>query len=63
MYLSLSVVCMAVSFMTNALWPLVFLIPAVAVIHYFVIPREERHLLSRFGSEYKAYVRSVRRWL
>lgn len=63
MYLSLSVVYMAVSFITDALWPLLFLIPAVAVIHYFVIPREERHLRSRFGAEYEAYVGSVRRWL
>jgi protein-S-isoprenylcysteine O-methyltransferase Ste14 len=62
MYLGLSLIHAAVSFMANALWPLVFLLPVVAFIRYYVIAREERHLLSRFGGEYHAYLRSVRRW-
>jgi protein-S-isoprenylcysteine O-methyltransferase Ste14 len=40
------------------------LLPAVLVIvDRGVIRREERYLVTRFGSDYSAYRRRVRRWL
>jgi protein-S-isoprenylcysteine O-methyltransferase Ste14 len=34
-----------------------------SIVDRFVIPREERHLESRFGESYRDYKRRVRRWL
>ncbi len=44
-------------------WLLVTLVPAVAVVRYFVIAREEAYLRRRFGAAYLDYCRRVRRWL
>jgi protein-S-isoprenylcysteine O-methyltransferase Ste14 len=63
LYLSMSLLHAAVSLFANALWPLLFLVPAVISIRYLVIEREERYLARRFGAEYKTYCRQVRRWL
>jgi protein-S-isoprenylcysteine O-methyltransferase Ste14 len=35
----------------------------VALIHYVVIPREEKYLERKFGAQYLDYKASVRRWL
>jgi protein-S-isoprenylcysteine O-methyltransferase Ste14 len=42
---------------------LVTLLPAISVMSFVVIPREERYLEARFGEEYARYKASVRRWL
>jgi protein-S-isoprenylcysteine O-methyltransferase Ste14 len=34
----------------------------VAIIHFIVVPREERYLEARFGAEYRDYKATVRRW-
>ena len=39
------------------------LIPALALMSFVVIPREERYLEAKFPSEYMRYKASVRRWL
>jgi protein-S-isoprenylcysteine O-methyltransferase Ste14 len=39
------------------------LLPAIAVMSFIVIPREERYLAARFRGEYADYKASVRRWL
>ena len=62
-YLSFSLLQLAVAFWVNSLWLLVTLIPAVALISFVVIPREEQYLETRFPSEYLPYKASVRRWL
>jgi protein-S-isoprenylcysteine O-methyltransferase Ste14 len=46
----------------NALIPPA-LVPAVIVVNYFVIRREERYLENKFGEEYLRFKSSVRRWL
>ena len=48
---------------TDNAWVLALLVPVVAVMHYGVILREERHLEERFGEDYVRYKASVRRWL
>jgi len=44
-------------------WLIATLIAAVALMVSVVIPREERYLERRFGTDYLDYKRSVRRWL
>jgi protein-S-isoprenylcysteine O-methyltransferase Ste14 len=51
-----------------ALWietaPSIALLPLlIAVVQRWVIRREEAYLERRFGEEYRAYCRRVRRWL
>jgi len=47
----------------NSLWLLATLAGALLLMHYVVIPTEERYLERRFGAEYLDYKASVRRWL
>lgn len=42
---------------------LALLVPCLVIIDRMVIPREEAHLTSVFGSQYEAYRQKVRRWL
>lgn len=44
-------------------WIFITLVPAVSVMSLVVIPREERYLEARFGTEYTSYKAGVRRWL
>ncbi len=62
-YLALALLHAAVGLFFNVVWVLLFLVPAVLGIRYLVIAREEKYLLRRFGAEYEAYCRSVRRWV
>jgi protein-S-isoprenylcysteine O-methyltransferase Ste14 len=62
-YLSFSLLQLGVAFWVNTLWLLVTLLPAVALMSWVVIPREEHYLESRFPSDYLPYKASVRRWL
>jgi protein-S-isoprenylcysteine O-methyltransferase Ste14 len=62
-YLSFSLLLVGVAFLANSWWPLLTLMPAVALMNFVVIPREERYLEARFPSEYPPYKASVRRWL
>lgn len=62
-YLAMSVVYLAVSLLFNSLWMPALLVPALLVMHFGVIKREEAHLTHQFGDRYRAYIQSVRRWL
>jgi protein-S-isoprenylcysteine O-methyltransferase Ste14 len=62
-YLSFSLLQLGVAFWINSLWLLVTLMPAVALMSFVVIPREEHYLETRFPSDYLPYKASVRRWL
>jgi len=62
-YLAFSLLQLGVAFWVNSLWLLVTLIPAVALMSFVVIPREERYLETHFPSDYFPYKASVRRWL
>ena len=44
-------------------WVLLSLIPALLIVRYYVIAREEAYLRRRFGATYAAYAARVRRWL
>jgi protein-S-isoprenylcysteine O-methyltransferase Ste14 len=62
-YFSFSLFQAGVALGVNDAWILITLLPAIAVISFVVIPREERYLESNFGDEYAMYKASVRRWL
>ncbi|WP_243303061.1 methyltransferase family protein [Geothrix oryzisoli] len=62
LYLSLALLQAGLALLAHALWPALMLLPVLLVIRLHVIAREERHLLGRFGPEYQAYCRTVRRW-
>jgi protein-S-isoprenylcysteine O-methyltransferase Ste14 len=62
-YLSFSLLQFGVACCVNSLWLLVTLMPAVALMSFVVIPREEHYLETRFPSDYLPYKASVRRWL
>lgn len=62
-YLAFSLLQLGLACWVNSLWLLVTLIPAVAMMSFVVIPREERYLQTRFPTEYLPYKAAVRRWL
>jgi protein-S-isoprenylcysteine O-methyltransferase Ste14 len=62
-YLAFSALQAGIALWVGSLWLLVTLIPALALMSFWVIPREERYLEARFPSEYMPYRSSVRRWL
>jgi len=62
-YLAFSLLQLGVACWVNSLWLLVTLLPAVALMSFVVIPREEQYLKTRFPSDYLPYKASVRRWL
>jgi protein-S-isoprenylcysteine O-methyltransferase Ste14 len=62
-YLAFSVLQLGIALWLNSWWLVVTLAVAIALIHYIVIPREERYLEARFGAEYRDYKRAVRRWM
>jgi protein-S-isoprenylcysteine O-methyltransferase Ste14 len=63
LYVSLILLCAGIAALSNALWILVMLIPAILVLRVGVIRREETYLDRKFGDEYRAYRARVRRWI
>jgi protein-S-isoprenylcysteine O-methyltransferase Ste14 len=62
-YLAFSALQVGIALWVDSLWLFVTLLPALALMSFWVIPREERYLEARFRSEYLPYKSSVRRWL
>jgi protein-S-isoprenylcysteine O-methyltransferase Ste14 len=63
MYVSLALLTIAFALFLNTWWTMLLLVPTLLVVQQFVIVPEERYLHRRFGAEYEAYTRRVRRWL
>ena len=63
MYLGAAMLVVALGFWLNTWWPILFLIPTLVIIQRYVIGREESYMRRRFGAEYDAYSRQVRRWI
>jgi protein-S-isoprenylcysteine O-methyltransferase Ste14 len=63
MYTGLSLCHAGGALVLGSAWPLATLPAAVVGVRRLVIDREERYLTERFGEEYEAYRRTVRRWL
>ena len=62
-YLAFTLFQLGLALWVDSVALLVALVPAVALMSLFVIPREERYLEARFPDEYASYKSSVRRWL
>ncbi len=63
MYLGMTALYIGLAVGFDLIWALTVLPWVVIVIDRYVIAREERYLEAKFGEEYLAYKRSVRRWL
>src|SRR5712692_3390831 len=63
MYVSLALLTIGCGVLLATWWPVILLVPTLAIVQQFVILPEERYLRRRFGTEYEAYARRVRRWL
>jgi len=63
MYLGFTVLYIGITFVANALWPLVFLPEAIVLTYLFAIRLEEAYLTREFGEAYREYCSKVRRWL
>jgi protein-S-isoprenylcysteine O-methyltransferase Ste14 len=61
-YLAFSLLQLGIAIWVGSWWLVATLAAAVAIIHYVVVPREERYLEARFGAEFQDYKASVRRW-
>ncbi len=63
MYVSLTLLAAAFALFLNTWWIVVLQVPTLLAVQRFVIVPEEQYLRRRFGAEYDAYTRRVRRWL
>lgn len=63
MYLGMAMLYAAIAFAADNALALAMLIPALIVMEFGVIRREERYLEAKFGEDYRRYKASVRRWI
>ena len=63
MYLSLTIIFIGISTISNAWFSFVLLLPLLMVCQKGIIEREERYLTRKFGNEYLVYLSKVRRWI
>ncbi len=63
MYLALCLVQAGIGFLLNDWIALLFVVPLALILHFGVILPEERYLEAKFGEQYFALKREVRRWL
>lgn len=62
-YVGQALVVAGVGFIFAVGWVLLALVPALLLVRYGIIAREERYLERRFGEEYRRFCGRVRRWL
>ena len=62
-YLGYTLMYLGAAFWAGSAWPVILLPFGLWVMYRAVITREEAYLESRFGEDYRAYRRRVRRWL
>jgi protein-S-isoprenylcysteine O-methyltransferase Ste14 len=63
MYLGMALLVVALALALDSLWPLLTLVPVLAIVRAYVIGREEAYLAKRFGIAYLDYKAKVPRWL
>ncbi len=63
LYLALAMLQVGIGLVAGMAWIIVWVVPALLVIRFGVIAREERYLERKFGQEYLDYKAQVRRWL
>ncbi|HET7521503.1 MAG TPA: isoprenylcysteine carboxylmethyltransferase family protein [Candidatus Limnocylindria bacterium] len=63
LYLGLLALYVGLGLLTPSFWALLLFPAAVVLVLWGAIVPEERYLRERFGTQYEAYTRRVRRWL
>src|SRR5207237_4036980 len=63
MYLALCLVQAGIGFLLNAWITPLCVVPLALILHFGVILPEERYLEAKFGEQYLALKREVRRWI
>lgn len=63
LYASLTTMYAGIALSTGIWWLWVTLIPALAVVHWKIVRREEQFLEAKFGDRYRSYKARVRRWV
>jgi protein-S-isoprenylcysteine O-methyltransferase Ste14 len=63
MYLGVTFIQFGLGLALNNLWIALFAAPALLTVHLIAVLPEEKYLTEKFGADYKAYLRKVRRYL
>jgi protein-S-isoprenylcysteine O-methyltransferase Ste14 len=63
LYVGLTSLFIGLSLLIGTWWGCLLFFPAVLVLHYGVVVREERYLEQKFGDRYLSYKNAVRRYL
>lgn len=63
MYLGMAGACEGIAVMGGSWAGILMIIPAMLVIHFHIIAKEERYLEAKFGQRYLEYKASVRPWI
>ena len=63
MHVAWTAIDLAVALVANSWWPILFLPLALAIMHWWMLHREESELGRRFGDEYRQYRQPLRRYL
>ena len=62
-YVGMTVIYVGITLYAGFLWLFVTLVPALLMVHWRIVRREEQFLESRFGEDYRAYKARVHRWI
>jgi protein-S-isoprenylcysteine O-methyltransferase Ste14 len=62
-YLAYCIATLGVGMILNSWWVIGAILPLVYLLQHFVIALEETYLQQKFGDEYLAYQKTVRRWI
>jgi protein-S-isoprenylcysteine O-methyltransferase Ste14 len=62
MYVGLAFLVSGLGIALASDWTLVMLVPAVLMLHFGVVKREERYLEAKFGDAYRQYKARVPRY-
>ena len=63
MYVSLALVYLGISCFVGNWWNIILFPLLLLIVQEYIIKREEKYLVRRFGQEYVVYKTKVRRWL
>jgi protein-S-isoprenylcysteine O-methyltransferase Ste14 len=63
MYIGVTCIQLGLGLAVNNLWISLLAPLSLLAVHFIAVRPEERYLTEKFGADYKAYLRSVRRYL
>lgn len=62
-YLGYTLAMVGVGMITGNAWLIAAAIVTAGIVHAWIIRREEKHLLARFGCDFEKYCRRTRAWI